>query len=128
MNNMYKICGSCGKRLEHKETCPCRQQYLNRKSKENSNGFYTTRTWRKLREKVLKRDNYMCQRCLIKFNLIETEYLQAHHIKSREHFPQLQYDIDNLICVCRTCNLQLGTTDKLDFEWENNDEEREYIL
>lgn len=128
MQNMYRICTSCGKRIRHSETCSCKKEYLNKKANEKSDGFYTSYAWRKIRSQVLKRDNHMCQRCLLKFNLIETEFLQAHHIKSREHFPEYELDMNNLICVCRTCNLQLGTKDKLDFEWDNKEEELEIIL
>lgn len=128
MNNMYRICSSCGRKIKHSETCICRKQYLAKKVKEKDDGFYSSKRWIKLRKQVLKRDNHMCQRCMIKFDLIETEHLQAHHIKSREHYPELEMDINNIICVCRTCNLQLGTSDKLDFDWALQEEEKEYNL
>lgn len=128
MQNMYKICTSCGTKLKHSETCACRKKYLAKKANEKSDGFYSSARWRRIRAQVLKRDNHLCQRCLIKFNLIETEHLQAHHIKSREHYPELELEESNLICVCRTCNLQLGTNDVLDFEWVYNEEEQEIIL
>lgn len=59
----------------------------------------------------------MCQRCLNKFNLITTQELEVHHIKSRLNYPELAWDDDNLICICATCNKSLGTKDKLDFKW-----------
>lgn len=45
-----------------------------------------------------------------------------HHIKSRKNFPELMFDDENLITLCKTCNLQLGTKDKLDFEIRNKEE------
>jgi 5-methylcytosine-specific restriction endonuclease McrA len=44
--------------------------------------------------------------------------LQAHHIKSWRDYPELAYDEDNLITVCKSCNLELGNKNKLDFEWQ----------
>lgn len=82
---------------------------------DKDNPLKTTR-WTKLRKKILKRDKYLCQRCLIKYEIINPRQLQAHHIKSRRDFPQLVFDESNIICVCKTCNLQLGTKNKLDFE------------
>ncbi|EEL15548.1 hypothetical protein bcere0016_40550 [Bacillus cereus 95/8201] len=32
------------------------------------------------------------------------------------------FDENNLICLCFTCNNQLGTKDKLDFGWNVPDE------
>ncbi|WP_338705247.1 HNH endonuclease [Priestia aryabhattai] len=44
--------------------------------------------------------------------------LQAHHIKSCRDYPELAYDESNLLTVCRDCNLELGTSNKLDFTYE----------
>ena len=43
--------------------------------------------------------------------------LEVHHIKSRIEFPELVYDIDNMVTVCHTCNLALGLKG-LDFKWD----------
>ena len=76
-----------------------------------------TKRWRSLRLHILDRDKYHCQRCLIKFGIINGENLEAHHIKSRLNHPELMFDEHNIIAICRTCNVQLGTKDKLDFKW-----------
>lgn len=55
---------------------------------------------------------------MIKYGVFETEHLQVHHIKNQDDFPELAYDEDNLITVCRLCNTQMGKSDKLDFAWE----------
>lgn len=60
----------------------------------------------------------MCMRCLIKYNLVNTSELTVHHILSRKNHPELVFEDLNLMCLCATCNKQLGTKDKLDFEWD----------
>lgn len=129
MKNMYKICSSCGKRISYSEVCECRKERAKVYQNKNSDGFYNTTKWKKLRKSILERDNHICQRCLHKFEYIETEYLQVHHIQSRRDYPELSYEPSNLICVCRTCNLQLGNLNKLDFEWQpNHDECDDFVL
>nr|WP_044505061.1 HNH endonuclease signature motif containing protein [Kurthia massiliensis] len=78
--------------------------------------FLNSPQWKRKRKVILKRDKYICQRCLYKFNLINYQNLQVHHIKSRKDYPELRLNDENLITVCKTCNLELGTSNKLDFE------------
>lgn len=130
MRNMTKICSSCGKRIQHSEVCQCKKDRMKKYKKENHDGFYNTVMWKRLRKKILKRDDYICQRCLNLFDIIETTNLQVHHIKSRVNHPHLSYEESNLITVCRTCNLQLGTKDRLDFEYtiKQKEDEENFIL
>lgn len=78
--------------------------------------------WRKLRLKIIARDSYHCQRCLIKYGIINGEKIEAHHIKSRLNYPELMFDENNIIAICQTCNVQLGNDDKLDFKWNPPDD------
>lgn len=86
-----------------------------------------TRRWRKLRKKIIERDGCVCQRCLIKHETITTSDLSAHHIKPASKYIELFFDESNLICLCMTCNKQLGTKEQLDFDYEIP-EEYEYSL
>lgn len=70
---------------------------------------------KKLREKILKRDNYTCKYCGKKF---PTEYLQIDHIRpvclggdNRE---------SNLATACWKCNNEKGTSLMPEFETEEN--------
>ncbi|HHQ2477321.1 TPA: HNH endonuclease [Bacillus cereus] len=121
MNN--KFCGVCGNIVPINERCSCRPKV---KSESSKNHPSATIRFQKLRKRILKRDNYTCQRC-IKFGRHDEsihENLQCHHIKSWRDFPELAYDENNLIIVCRDCNLKLGNSNVLDFEWQPPNQEQ----
>ena len=52
----------------------------------------------KWRIAVLKRDNFTCQLCGYKPSRV------AHHINSRNYYPNLKWDIDNGLTVCDNCH------------------------
>jgi 5-methylcytosine-specific restriction endonuclease McrA len=114
-----KIC-SCGKVIPEGTKCDCKKKakrdYMREYQRNEKNNPLKTTKWTKLRKHVLARDKYLCQRCLYKYNRFNSSELQAHHIKSRKNYPELVYDERNILTLCKTCNLQLGTSDKLDFE------------
>lgn len=132
MSNM-KICSYCGKRIKFNEDCSCKekenrneyQRNYYQKNKETLKPLSTKR-WRNLRTIIIDRDNGHCQRCAIKFGIIETENLQVHHIKPRIEYPELMFEETNLITLCKTCNLQLGTDEQLDFEPNENLEDEDF--
>lgn len=114
-----KVCSKCGRILEFNEKCNCTRYFpkSQKKEKNESTKALNRKRWKDKRQQILRRDKHLCQRCKIKYNKFNFDDLQVHHIKSREHYPELMYNNDNLITLCKTCNLQLGTSDKLDFEW-----------
>ena len=117
-----KVCNYCGKKYEDGNTCECRTDSHNKYSKEyyeknkEEKRKLNSKTWKDLRKLIIKRDGGMCNRCWVNLNIIETEDLQVHHIKPRSEFPNLMFDPENLITVCGTCNLSLGTKGKLDWD------------
>ena len=115
-----KVVCSCGKLIAEGTRCECKKKskrdYMRQYQRDNSDNPLKTARWTKLRRKVLKRDKYLCQRCLYKYNILNSSDLQAHHIRSRKNFPELVFDEENIMTLCGTCNRQLGTSDKLDFE------------
>jgi len=116
-----KFC-SCGKLIGFNETCSCKsnknrneyQRNYYQKNKETLKPLSSAR-WKRLRPLIIKRDKGYCQRCFIKFNVINSSNLQVHHIKPRIEYPHLMFEESNLITVCKTCNLQIGLKE-LDFE------------
>ena len=64
------------------------------KHNRNSDSY---KQWRKA---VYKRDCYVCQNCGTKKDL------QAHHIKPWQRYPDLRYEVENGITLCRKCHLK----------------------
>ena len=64
-----------------------------------------TKLYRHWRNTVLERDGYQCTKC----SGSDTR-LDAHHIKSFTHFPELRFDVDNGITVCVRCHAKAGRT------------------
>ena len=56
---------------------------------------------RRWRAKILLRDNFTCQSCGK-----VSKSLDAHHIKAYLLFPELIYDVDNGIALCRQCHMK----------------------
>lgn len=59
---------------------------------------------------ILSRDNYECQMCG------EGGYLEAHHIKRFCDFPELRFEINNGISLCKKCHKYIQAKEH---EWES---------
>ena len=57
-----------------------------------------TPEFRKWKVEVLKRDNFTCQQCGAK------THLEAHHIKEKLNFPELEYVVSNGLTLCHECH------------------------
>lgn len=64
---------------------------------KNDRNSYGNIKWK---QAVLERDNYKCTKCGA------TEDLHAHHIKAFSVYPELRYEVENGITLCRTCHLK----------------------
>lgn len=64
--------------------------------------FYKSKVWRNKREKILRRDGYLCQHC--KWYGKRTEAETVHHIKHLEEYPELALVSSNLISLCKKCH------------------------
>ncbi len=73
------------------------------RSKERAR-IYNSREYINWRIKVFKRDNYKCQTC----NKVGG-YLEAHHIKPFSLFPNLRFDINNGVTLCKSCHIKTDT-------------------
>lgn len=71
------------------------------------NQFYRRSAWRKVREEVLKLDQYECQVCKSRGKY--SKAIIVHHVKHLEDYPELALSIYDgkmrqLISVCRACH------------------------
>lgn len=81
----------------------CAYEYLVRKNahapitdKYGRTGRVADKKWQKA---VRERDEYICQRCGI-FD----EYIDTHHIAFRSQRPDLKHVVSNGVCLCRSCH------------------------
>ena len=61
------------------------------------------KNWKK---QVLTRDNYICQRCDSKENLV------VHHIKKFSENKQLRFDVNNGITLCQKCHKEVHKNER----------------
>lgn len=66
-------------------------------SKGYKTGYYSTE-YKNWRQEVFKRDSFTCRECGNK------GYLNAHHIKSFAHYPELRFDLNNGLTLCENCH------------------------
>jgi len=64
---------------------------------KNTDPFYASPRWRRLREAVLRRDGYMCRESR-RFGK-RAEATTVHHIFPRDEFPEYQWEPWNLVSL-----------------------------
>lgn len=134
-----KMCLKCGKKIDFNSSCPyCSESKRLEYNKSKRNYYRENREqlkilssarWRKKRLEIIARDGGFCQRCFIKYGLINSNSLEVHHIKPRIKYPELIFTNSNLITLCKTCNIQLGMNG-IDFKPRTiqTDEETDFTL
>lgn len=70
--------------------------------------YYSNARHREWREKVLRRAGYLCEECK-RYGRTDKKgspvrATTAHHIKHREDYPELQYDVRNGQALCEACH------------------------
>lgn len=77
--------------------------YARKKKKRMKEAFdYTSPRWRRKRERIFRRDGYMCQRCR-RYGR-QRQAVVVHHIKHADEYPELVWDDDNLVSLCAACH------------------------
>lgn len=61
--------------------------------------YYHTKRWRKLRERVLRRDGYMCQWAKRYGKRLPATHV--HHIFPRDLYPEYQWEPWNLVSLSK---------------------------
>lgn len=110
------VCDGCGvvdtrqkTRLNRHEnnfcSAECSQEFHQQENHPMWDGgsekFTHTPEGKEWRTSVFKRDDYTCQDC---GSSGANTYLNAHHIKPREEYPELEADVDNGITLCTDCH------------------------
>ena len=56
------------------------------------------------RSEVFKRDNWTCQKCGARSKKNKYVRIEAHHIKPFAKYPDLRFDVNNGITLCKKCH------------------------
>lgn len=90
-------------------------KHPNWKAIKKNSGFKDSVKWKEWRKQVFERDNYTCQYCKQLSGSLE-----PHHLKSKQCFPELVYNIENGITLCKKCHRLLHklkpSSDKIKIE------------
>lgn len=68
----------------------------------DTDNFYHTKRWERVRASILRRDRYQCQHCRRYGRLRQAT--TVHHIKHLEDNPELAFDPNNLVSLCAECH------------------------
>ncbi|BEP28803.1 HNH endonuclease [Helicovermis profundi] len=96
-----KYCLTCSKKrvIEKREN---NRKYDHHNRDKKIKNFYHSKAWKKFREGILIRDNYLCQECL-KENIITNAEIVHHIVEVREDFEK-RFVYDNCFSVCKACH------------------------
>ena len=71
--------------------------------------FYNSTQWRKLRQQVLIRDNYLCQHCLAEGVVNDKDLIVHHKIELKRDWSK-RLDMENLEVVCFSCHNKIHSS------------------
>lgn len=77
----------------------CLKNKINVKDYKPVERQYDEALLKSLSRQCLRNFNYTCDICDERGGILE-----AHHINNKKFFPDQVYDIDNLVCLCRSCH------------------------
>lgn len=69
---------------------------------KQTNPFYLDKRWKRKREVILMRDEYLCRECK-RYGKV-TPANTVHHIYTLEEHPQYKLTNDNLLSLCNECH------------------------
>lgn len=112
----------CNEKIDSRKQYNRKRQYKFAEEHKDTQGYKLIHSskWKKFRRRIIASDGGYCQRCKIKYGTYTFDNLEVHHIKPRNTHPELMFEEDNVITVCKTCNAELGL-EGIDFEWNPKD-------
>ncbi|MDQ0999774.1 5-methylcytosine-specific restriction endonuclease McrA [Neobacillus niacini] len=129
---IIKTCRKCHQKYEYGTKCSCLSKYRKQMNtvQGKEDNFYISKEWRAVRELVfieygIEDGALCCQRCLINERIIVYKNMEGHHLKPRSKYPELELDPDNIVPLCKSCNIELGDSGIVD--WDRSKELREKI-
>jgi len=69
-----------------------------------NNKIRTSPEYKEWKQNIFERDNWTCQKCKNRSSKNNNLILHAHHIKPFALFPELRFDINNGITLCKECH------------------------
>lgn len=63
---------------------------------------YDSATWKRVRDRILRRDGYQCQICKRYGRMRQAT--EVHHIKHVDEYPELALEPSNMISLCHACH------------------------
>lgn len=87
---------------ECKLKCPVFQQHEHRKKEKPEQKRETSKEFDKI---VFEERNNECEKCGSK------EKLQIHHIKGYTQYPELRFDLNNVLLLCKECHKKAHSQD-----------------
>ena len=76
---------------------------------------YASSEWRAVMRAVYARDSYTCQRCGAEKSTPRS--LHAHHIAPWAGHPELRFDLNNIVTLCRSCHHWVHSAANVDREF-----------
>ena len=80
------------------------------RSEKQTEPFYNTGAWKRLRQVALSRDGGMCQKCMERFRagygVKPRRAVMVHHIVPVKERPDLALNLDNLRSLCWECHAE----------------------
>lgn len=69
---------------------------------KQANPFYKQKKWISKRNRILRRDEYLCRQCK-RYGKVTGAYT-VHHIYPLEDYPEYKLTSDNLLSLCAECH------------------------
>lgn len=115
---LTKFCAKCGKMIPFGKplcsTCAAKngdrhRMYDAKVRDKRASAFYHSAQWCAVRDIVMQRDGYQCQRC--KANGLVRPAEEVHHIYPLRLRWNKRLDVNNLVSLCHHCHMEVERGD-----------------